>query len=206
MDDAQTVVQASDSSFFRKIAIGAAGARSVAKRTSSRHGHKMAELERGSTDTKLWKDVKRKRVRIPDLVCLRCGSAGAAATVNAERCSCPTAIRGCRSARCPGGSITGLRPRGLTRSSARTPCGTPSPPTSTNAPATSWWSSGRWVTGTCRPPRSIPTWSTTPSRTPSNGCRLIDPESSGPSRPLFLSRPQNRQSETVGRQSLPEHN
>ena len=33
----------------------------------------MAELERGSTDTKLWKDVKRKRVRIPDLVCLRCG-------------------------------------------------------------------------------------------------------------------------------------
>ena len=33
----------------------------------------MAELERGSTDTKLWKDVKRKRVRIPDLVCRRCG-------------------------------------------------------------------------------------------------------------------------------------
>lgn len=24
-------------------------------------------------DTKLWKDVKRKRVRIPDLVCQRCG-------------------------------------------------------------------------------------------------------------------------------------
>ena len=33
----------------------------------------MAELERGSTDTKLWKDVKRKRVRIPDLVCTTCG-------------------------------------------------------------------------------------------------------------------------------------
>jgi hypothetical protein len=31
------------------------------------------KLERGSTDSKLWKDVKRKRVRIPDLVCLRCG-------------------------------------------------------------------------------------------------------------------------------------
>ena len=30
-------------------------------------------MERGSTDTKLWKDLKRKRVRIPDLVCLRCG-------------------------------------------------------------------------------------------------------------------------------------
>lgn len=36
-------------------------------------GHNFVELERGSTDSKLWKDVKRKRVRIPDLVCLRCG-------------------------------------------------------------------------------------------------------------------------------------
>jgi len=33
----------------------------------------MLELERGSTDTKLWKDVKRKRVRIPDLLCTNCG-------------------------------------------------------------------------------------------------------------------------------------
>ncbi len=33
----------------------------------------MVELERGSLDTKLWKDVKRKRVRIPDLVCVNCG-------------------------------------------------------------------------------------------------------------------------------------
>lgn len=33
----------------------------------------MVELEMGSTDTKLWKDVKRKRVRLPDLVCLNCG-------------------------------------------------------------------------------------------------------------------------------------
>ena len=39
----------------------------------SGHGHRIAELERGSTDTKLWKDVKRKQVRIPDLVCSRCG-------------------------------------------------------------------------------------------------------------------------------------
>ena len=35
--------------------------------------HEMTELERGSTDTKLWKDVKRKRVRIPALVCVRYG-------------------------------------------------------------------------------------------------------------------------------------
>lgn len=61
-----------DSSFFRKIAIGAVGSRGVCDDLSS-HGHRMVELERGSTDTKLWKEVKRKRVRIPDLVCTQCG-------------------------------------------------------------------------------------------------------------------------------------
>jgi len=61
-----------DSSFFRKIAIGAVGARAVAEDLDG-YGHQIDELERGSTDTKLWKDVKRKRVRIPDLVCRRCG-------------------------------------------------------------------------------------------------------------------------------------
>ena len=61
-----------DASFFRKIAIGAVGARAVVK-DLSQQGHEIDELERGSTDTKLWKDVKRKRVRIPDLVCLLCG-------------------------------------------------------------------------------------------------------------------------------------
>lgn len=61
-----------DSTFFRKIAIGAVGARSVAS-DLEKAGHRIVELERGSTDTKLWKDVKRKRVRIPDLACLNCG-------------------------------------------------------------------------------------------------------------------------------------
>jgi hypothetical protein len=61
-----------DSSFFRKIAIGAVGSRAICT-DLSRHGHNMVELERGSTDTKLWRDVKRKRVRIPDLVCTQCG-------------------------------------------------------------------------------------------------------------------------------------
>jgi HEAT repeat protein len=61
-----------DSSFFRKIVIGAVGARAVCADLNE-HGHTIAELERGSTDTKLWKDVKRKRVRIPDLVCTTCG-------------------------------------------------------------------------------------------------------------------------------------
>ncbi len=61
-----------DSSFFRKIAIGAVGTRAVCVDMNQRQ-HTMVELERGSTDTKLWKDVKRKRVRIPDLVCTTCG-------------------------------------------------------------------------------------------------------------------------------------
>ena len=61
-----------DSSFFRKIALGAVGSRCVAEDLGLL-GHDMIELERGAMDTKLWKDVKRKRVRIPDLVCTRCG-------------------------------------------------------------------------------------------------------------------------------------
>ncbi|MCY4173489.1 MAG: HEAT repeat domain-containing protein [Cyanobacteria bacterium MAG CAR3_bin_5] len=61
-----------DSSFFEKIALGAVGSRHVAQ-DLERLGHQIVELERGAMDTKLWKDVKRKRVRIPDLVCKVCG-------------------------------------------------------------------------------------------------------------------------------------
>ena len=61
-----------DSSFFEKIVRGAIGTRAVCD-DLRHHGHTMVELERGSLDTKLWKDVKRKRVRIPDLLCVRCG-------------------------------------------------------------------------------------------------------------------------------------
>lgn len=61
-----------DSSFFRKIALGAEGCRSVRNHLNA-NGHDMRELERGALGVKLWKEVKRKRVRIPDLVCLRCG-------------------------------------------------------------------------------------------------------------------------------------
>lgn len=61
-----------DSSFFRKIALGAIGTRRVSEDLTA-YGHEMFELERGSLDTKLWKEVKRKRVRIPDLVCSLCG-------------------------------------------------------------------------------------------------------------------------------------
>jgi hypothetical protein len=73
-----------DSSFFRRIVIGAVGARSICTDLAA-HGHQMVELERGSTDTKLWKEVKRKRVRIPDLVCVRCGQrAESRAKTNSE--------------------------------------------------------------------------------------------------------------------------
>lgn len=61
-----------DSSFFEKIVRGAVGTREVCADLATA-GHRMVELERGSLDTKLWKDVKRKRVRIPDLLCLNCG-------------------------------------------------------------------------------------------------------------------------------------
>ena len=50
-----------DSSFFRKIALGA-GSRHVAQ-DLERLDHRIAELERGAMDTKLWKEVKRKRGR-----------------------------------------------------------------------------------------------------------------------------------------------
>src|SRR5579859_4016614 len=61
-----------DASFFEKIVRGAIGTRAVCA-DLGHHGHHTVELERGSLDTKLWKDVKRKRVRIPDLVCTKCG-------------------------------------------------------------------------------------------------------------------------------------
>lgn len=62
----------SDSSFFHKVAMGAIGARSVMEDMALRR-HNFVELERGSLDAKMWKDIKRKRIRIPDLVCTRCG-------------------------------------------------------------------------------------------------------------------------------------
>ncbi|OPY49350.1 MAG: hypothetical protein A4E49_03173 [Methanosaeta sp. PtaU1.Bin112] len=62
-----------DSSFYRKIAMGAIGVRAVCADLAS-YGHDLVELERGSSESKIWKDVKRKRVRIPDLVCKKCGT------------------------------------------------------------------------------------------------------------------------------------
>lgn len=61
-----------NASFFRMIALGAVGAQVVQDHLAEL-GHQMVELERGSLSTKIWKDVKRKRVRIPDLCCTSCG-------------------------------------------------------------------------------------------------------------------------------------
>jgi len=61
-----------NASFFRMLAVGAVGARAVQQYLNSL-GHDIIELERGSLGTRIWRDVKRKRVRIPDLCCIRCG-------------------------------------------------------------------------------------------------------------------------------------
>lgn len=52
--------------------MGAVGSREV-RRDLVQRNHEIVELERGSLDAKIWKDVKRKRVRIPDLLCTCCG-------------------------------------------------------------------------------------------------------------------------------------
>jgi hypothetical protein len=63
----------SDESFVRKLAIGAAGTRRVFD-DLARNGHRAIELERGSMSFKIWrKEIKRKRIRMPDILCLNCG-------------------------------------------------------------------------------------------------------------------------------------
>lgn len=61
-----------DESFLEKIAIGAHGTRGTF-RDLQKQGHNPIELERGSMSFKIWKAIKVKRVRVPDILCLRCG-------------------------------------------------------------------------------------------------------------------------------------
>ncbi len=61
-----------DESFLEKIAIGAVGARRTFQDLHTQ-GHEPVELERGSMSFKIWKAIKVKRVRVPDILCLRCG-------------------------------------------------------------------------------------------------------------------------------------
>ncbi len=61
-----------DESFLEKIAIGATGTRRAFEDLKNQ-GHEPIELERGSMSFKIWKAIKVKRVRVPDILCLRCG-------------------------------------------------------------------------------------------------------------------------------------
>src|SRR2546427_10221655 len=62
----------SDESFLEKISIGAIGTRRVFENLK-KQGHHPLELERGSMSFKIWKTVKIKRIRVPDILCVRCG-------------------------------------------------------------------------------------------------------------------------------------
>jgi hypothetical protein len=62
----------SDDSFLRKLAVGAAGTNATIKRLKEL-GFTPIELERGSTGFKIWKKIKIKRVRVPDILCLNTG-------------------------------------------------------------------------------------------------------------------------------------
>jgi HEAT repeat protein len=58
-----------DESFLEKISIGAIGTQRVFEQLQLL-GHKPIELERGSMNYKIWKKIKIKRIRVPDLLCV----------------------------------------------------------------------------------------------------------------------------------------
>lgn len=60
-----------DWSFLDKISMGAVGTQAVTD-ALNQMGHQVIELERYCTSNKIWA-TKIKRLRIPDLLCLRCG-------------------------------------------------------------------------------------------------------------------------------------
>jgi hypothetical protein len=61
-----------DESFLEKISIGAAGTQRVYENLRQQ-GHTPIELERGSMSFKIWKAIKIKRIRVPDILCTACG-------------------------------------------------------------------------------------------------------------------------------------
>ncbi len=61
-----------DVSFLEKISIGATGTKKVFD-DLKRQAHAPIELERGSMSFKIWKGIKIKRVRVPDILCVKCG-------------------------------------------------------------------------------------------------------------------------------------
>ncbi len=61
-----------DADFARFVAMGAVGAAVAADVLRERHGHRPIELERYAMANKVWQS-KVKRLRLPDLLCTRCG-------------------------------------------------------------------------------------------------------------------------------------
>lgn len=61
-----------DDSFLKKLAVGAAGTNATIENLASM-GFTPIELERGSRGFKIWKKIKIKRVRVPDILCLKTG-------------------------------------------------------------------------------------------------------------------------------------
>ena len=61
-----------DADFARFVSMGAVGVAAVAFDLSEAHGHRMVELERYAMANKVWQ-TKVKRLRLPDLLCIRCG-------------------------------------------------------------------------------------------------------------------------------------
>ncbi|MEW6687187.1 MAG: HEAT repeat domain-containing protein [Candidatus Edwardsbacteria bacterium] len=62
----------SDTSFLEKISAGAIGSQQVFENLRNQ-GHQPIELERGSMSFKIWRNIKIKRIRVPDLLCVTCG-------------------------------------------------------------------------------------------------------------------------------------
>ncbi|MBK7434202.1 MAG: HEAT repeat domain-containing protein [Chitinophagaceae bacterium] len=58
-----------DESFLEKISLGAIGTQQVFHKLVTL-GHKPIELERGSMNYKIWKKIKIKRIRVPDIICV----------------------------------------------------------------------------------------------------------------------------------------
>ena len=61
-----------DADFARFVSMGAIGSAAVASHLRSRLGHQPIELERYAMANKVWQ-TKVKRIRLPDLLCVRCG-------------------------------------------------------------------------------------------------------------------------------------
>ena len=61
-----------DADFARFVSMGAVGAAAVAHHLSTERDHQMIELERYAMANKVWQ-TKVKRLRLPDLLCVRCG-------------------------------------------------------------------------------------------------------------------------------------